>query len=680
MTAEANRDAYRAERDQVVVNITTGGDQPPGRSRRIWGNVPARNPGFTGREELLAAVREALASSERTVVQALHGMGGVGKTQLAIEYAHRFAGGYDVVWWINAEQATLIGEQCAALAARLGCGELGAPLPLVRQAVQNELRERSSWLLVFDNAENPEDIADWLPGGTGHVLITSRSHGWDEVAVPVEIGLLARAESVTILRSRVPGLTEADADQVAGAVGDLPLAVAQAAGYLAETRMPAAEYISLLEGRAAEMLDQGRPSSYRRSLAAVVQVALEHLREQDQAAAEVAEICAFLAPEPIPVRWFPAAAADLPGPLGSSAADPMAWRKTLARLGRSALARIDGDGLLMHRLTQAMIRSVPPGQSASARELAMIVVAANDPGGSGLPSKWPDWARVLPHLLMLDPASSRDAGVRDMACEVAWYLRASGHAGAAHDLARHLYDQWRDRLGPDDKHTMHAVSTLAVALREMGRYGDARELDEDTLSRDRRLHGEDHPNTLVSAASLAADLKGVGEMEAARALEEDTLKRRRRVLGDNHPSTLVSANNLANSLRAAGDLAAARELHEDTLARRRRVLGDDHPETLSSAINLAVDLSELGDFGAARELDEDTLARRRRVLGDDHPDTLKSANNLAVDLINVGDFEAARELDEDTLARRRRVLGEDHPDTQQSVRNLAEDLWRLGEG
>src|ERR1700733_7164611 len=179
MAYEANRDAYGAGRDQIVVNVTTGAEQPQARSgRRIWGNVPARNPAFTGREELLRAVRGALLSGDQAVVQALHGMGGVGKTQLAIEYAHRFASGYDVVWWVNAEQPSLIGEQFAMLAARLGAGEQGTPSPLLRQAVLNELRERQSWLLVFDNPEKPEDIADWLPGGAGHVLIPSRAHGW----------------------------------------------------------------------------------------------------------------------------------------------------------------------------------------------------------------------------------------------------------------------------------------------------------------------------------------------------------------------------------------------------------------------------------------------------------------------------------------------------------------------
>ena len=178
------------------------GPRLPGTMPRMW-NIPARNPGFTGRDGLLVAVRERLLAGDRAVVQALHGMGGVGKTQLAAEYAHRFAGAYDLAWWINAEQAGLIGDQFAALGTALGCVQAGAGTEAVRAAVLAELRARGRWLLVFDNAEDPADVTPWLPGGGGHVLITSRERGWDEIAAPVEVDVLARSESVAILQGRV---------------------------------------------------------------------------------------------------------------------------------------------------------------------------------------------------------------------------------------------------------------------------------------------------------------------------------------------------------------------------------------------------------------------------------------------------------------------------------------------
>jgi tetratricopeptide (TPR) repeat protein len=655
-------------------------NRPGSRERmlRVW-NIPARNPGFTGRDGLLAAVRERLVAGDTAVVQAFQGMGGVGKTQLAIEYAHRFADGYDLAWWVNAEQGGLIGDQFAALGMAVGCVQPGAATEVVRAAVLGEVRRRDRWLLVFDNAQDPGDLETWLPGGTGHVLVTSRAPRWAEVAVPVEVDVLDRSESVALLRDRVPGLPEADADQVADAVGDLPLALAQAAAYLTETRMPARQYAGLLGTRAAQLMGEGRPPSYPRPLVAVTVLALDRLRGQDLAAGELAGVCAFLAPEPVPPDWFPAAAAALSPVLAGSAVDPLAWRQVLAALGRSALARVDATGLVMHRLTQAIIRgSLPPGQAAVSRDLAEAILAASSPGDTDTPGTWPAWARLLPHLLALEPGATSHPDLRRLALGAARYLIVRGDASGGHDLASRLYAQWPDSLGPDHPDTLSAGHHLGHALRQMGRYPEARQLSEDILARKRRVLGEDHPDTLASANGLAVSMRALGEHQAARELDEDTLARKRRVLGEDHPSALISANNLAEDLSKLGAHQAARELDEDTLARKRRVLGEDHPSALMSAKNLAEDLRDLGAHQAARELDEDTLVRYRRVLGEDHPDTLTSASNLANDLRALGEVQAARDLDQDTLDRKRRVLGEDHPSTLTSANNLAADLRALG--
>jgi hypothetical protein len=679
----ARRDAYAAGRDQTIINIAIGSEQAPspGPSRSVWGNVPARNPGFTGREALLAAVREMLLAGDRTVVQALHGMGGVGKTQLAVEYAHRFADSYDLVWWITAEQPGLIGDQFMALAEGLDVVERESVLTeAARQAVLSELRRRDRWLLVFDNAEDPEPLAAWLPGGNGHVLITSRTRRWAEVAVPVEVDVLVRSEAVVILRDRVPWLTEADANQVAEAMGDLPLGVVQAAGYMADTGTPAEVYLSLLKTRAGKVMDQGRPSSYPQSLAAVTQLAFDRLAAEDPAAADAVAACAFLAPEPVPATWFSRAATELPAPLSRAAADLAAWRGVLGRIGGRALARIDHRGLQMHRLTQAILRDrLEPEQAATTRAWAEVILVASQPGEEDNPSSWPRWAQLMPHLLVADLAATDNPGLRWLACSASRYLLARGNARGSHDLASHLHEQWCERLGGDYPQTLAIAYYLAQALRDMGRFAEALDFDQDTLVRCRRILGDAHPNTLGSATSVALDLYRLGDFQAARYLGQDTLARKRSVLGGDHPSTLASANNLALALRALSDFEAARDVDQDTLARRRRVLGEDHPDTLTSASGLALDLRALGDAQAARDLDEDILARRRRVLGEDHPDTLASANNLAEDLRALGEAQAARDLDEDILARRRRVLGEDHPETLRSADNLAKDLRALGE-
>jgi hypothetical protein len=527
------------------------GPLPPGSVLRVW-NIPARNPGFTGREPLLAAVRERLLAGDRAVVQALQGMGGVGKTQLVIEYAHRFSEAYDVSWWVNSEQAGLIGDQFAALGAALGCIQPGADTEAVRAAVLAGLHQRGRWLLVFDNAENPAAIRPWLPGGVGHVLITSRARAWAEIAAPVEVDVLARGESVAVLRGRMAGLGAAEADRLAAQLGDLPLAVAQAAGFMAETGMPAAVYLELLRTQAGKLLDQAAlGSSYPRSLAAATRLAADRLDDDDPAAARLASLCAFLAPEPVPEDLFTSAPGELPAELAARAADPLGWRQTLTRLARQSLARIDQRGLVMHRLTQAILRDrLVPEQAAATRECAEAILAAADPGDPANPVTWPRWAQLMPHLLAGDLAAPR---MRWMACNACWYLVARGDTRTAHDLAAGLRQHWRDQLGDDDEHTRAAATYLAWALRNMGRYAAARDLDEDTLARERRVLGEDHLHTLTSANNLAIDLTNLGEYQAARDLDQDTLARYRRVLGEDHPDTLTSASNLAIDLRALGE-------------------------------------------------------------------------------------------------------------------------------
>src|SRR3712207_4235601 len=218
--------------------------------------MPPRNPRFTGRDGMLTELRRRLRAGEGTlVVQALYGLGGVGKTQLAIEYAHRFAADYDLVWWIDAEQPVLIPDQLAALAARLDL-PAGPTVADTAERLLIELRDRGRWLLIFDNAERPADIADFRPGGAGHVLITSRCPGWGALGGRLEVDVLTRPETIALLRARIPGLSEELADKLAAELGDLPLAAAQAAAYLEQTDLPAVDYLRRFRTRRATLLDR----------------------------------------------------------------------------------------------------------------------------------------------------------------------------------------------------------------------------------------------------------------------------------------------------------------------------------------------------------------------------------------------------------------------------------------
>jgi hypothetical protein len=551
-----------------------------------------------------------------------------------------------------------------------------------------ELRRRSDWLLVFDNAEDPATLAGFLPAGPGRVVITSRNPGWSELATVIEVAVFTRGESIELLRRSAAELTDEEADRVADAVGDLPLVVEQAGALLGVSDLSADEYLGLVAERTEQLFDHDPHRRYPRSVTASWAVAFDRAAAEDPTSLDLLTLIAWLGPEPVPVSLLFDDPGRLPTGLDDLARDPLARAGCLSALSRRGLATISRHTVRLHRVPAALLRARSRG-AGNWQDRALELLWATVPEEVwNNPSSWPVWQQLLPHVLSATdarrwpepPPADGPSGEQLpwLLGRAAAFLQSRGEPRSARSLFQRSLVLYR-RLGADHAGTLAAATNLAENLRVLGDHRRARELDEETLIRRRRGLGHDHPDTLASANALALDLHDLGEHRLARDLGSDTLGRRRRVLGEDHIDTLISASNFARDLYAFGEYEAARELNEDTLVRRRRTLGDDHPNTLTSASNLAAALSALGRHQEARRLDEDTLARRQRVQGVDHPDALMSASNLADDLRALGEFRAAHRLDEQCLAAFRRVLGDDHPSTRVSAGNLARDLLELGD-
>src|SRR3954447_9992665 len=657
------------------------GDRPrfAGVLPAVW-KVPPRNPRFTGRDGMLTELRRRLGGGEGTlVVQALYGLGGVGKTQLAIEYAHRFAADYQLVWWIDAEQPVLIPEQLAALAARLDL----PPGPTVAATVDRllaELRGRDRWLLVFDNAERPGDVADYRSGGAADAPLPSRPPGWGALGGRLGVDVLTRPETTALLRARIPMMTEELADALAAELGDLPLAAAQAAGYLEQTDLPAADYLRRFRTHRATLLARGDVVGYHGRVDTAWALSLQRLRCEDPAAVQLLELAAFLAPDPIPLALFSQHPELMEEPLRGTAADPDALADTVGALVGYSLIRRSADGFQAHRLVQAVIRQqLPSDRQQGTAQRVVALLAAASPGDPEDPVSWGAYARLASHVLATAPQGDHDPAGRHLVLDTARFLHAKGDSRGSRAVGAPLLDRWRSILGPDHPDTLTAASTLILALAQLGEAEPARALSEDTLQRSRRVLGLDHPTTLWAAAALTLALVQLGAAKPARALGEDTVQRCRRAFGPDHATTLGVAAALTLALVQLGAAKPARALGEDTVQRCRGVLGLDHPTTLWVAAALTLALARLGAVEPARALGEDTVQRCRRVLGPDHVITLWAAAALTGALALSGEAEAARALGEDTLARCRRVLGPDHVITLLAAAALTGALALSGE-
>jgi tetratricopeptide (TPR) repeat protein len=538
---------------------TPGGARFPGRRPAIF-DVPARNLHFTGRSELLQALRIHLAErATGAVVQAgaVHGLGGVGKTQLAVEYAHRYAADYDLVWWIPAEQPPAIPGRLAGLARRLGLPELANQEDQL-QLLWEELGRRERWLLIYDNATAPRDLAPYRPpAGDGHLLVTSRNPAWAAIATPLQVDVLPRDEAVAFLRART-GRDDPASDELAAALGDLPLALEQAAAYLEQTQTSLRDYLELFQERAGELLGLGEPADYPRTVATTWTLALGRLRAETPAAEDLLAVCGFLAPDDIPRSLPVEQATVLPERLQQAVTDRLAYGQVLGALGRYGLVTVTTDSLTVHRLVQAVIREGLDHQATQQwAGVAVRLVSAAFPEDSHDVRGWPRCARLLPHALI-----------------------ATDHARI---------------LATDPAATAGLLNKEGRYLWSRTEFRQARQLLETALAIREERHGPGHPDVAQSLNDLGNVLRELGELSAARAYLERALAILEARLGPDNPDVAMSLNNLGLVLAELGELPAARDAFAHALAIREARLGPDHPDTVNSMTNLTEVRRELGE-------------------------------------------------------------------------------------
>ncbi len=702
-------------------------------------DTPRRNLRFTGRDWALDELHSRLNRSEDGASRvALRGISGVGKSQIAIEYAHRFGNDYDVVWWVNAGYRATAREQFADLARRLELpagNELGERIRAVREALRTGKPHRR-WLVIFDSADDMSQIEDLLPEGNGHVLVTTLTQDWatsgtlSEIPVPPFI----REESVAYVRRRAPRLTEQEADQLAEAVQDLPLLLAQTAAWLdANKMMPPTEYIELLREGGANQIGIRISDDYPMGFQTSWSITLNTLETNYPEASELLRLFSLFSPDAIPVRMIQKAhPSDLPDHLASLAADPIRWYSALQRLSESTAVQLayesssEGEprvgGATMHRLYHSFLTSILPEEKREVMSsVACEVLAGTDPRDPGDAGNWPKYAELRAQLETSGALDSTKPVVRALVLNCVEYLRARGEGQDGLQLCEQALARWRSLLAPDHLDLLKLTYQYANMLRRVGRFREAEAAGRSVVERMAGARAADDPDLVERARNgLGGTLNALGDYKAAYGLFSDSVPEskisdsalqesansaahtnrgislvllgryaqaaewNRRVYyarqkSENRTRSLLSGLYYAWTLRLLGNYAEAGSLQQHNLKLLTLEVGERHPHTLLAEHNRALCLRRTGELERAGADMRDVVDRSHRQRGSGHPDTLHVQADLATFLREHGDLGEARKLADEVADGYRKMVGPKHPFTIGTTGNIGLVLWKYGE-
>lgn len=641
-------------------------------------NAPVKNPRFTGRDQQLRDLRDALKRSGGTPV-ALIGGAGMGKSQLAIEYASRFSGAYDVIWWIPADPPQFVETIMSDLGAELNFPRRAtlddtAGL-VVRRLSRGGGREGTPlrWLLIFDNADRYADIERYLPRGNGHLLVTTRNAEWGDMAKVLEVDGFSREESIDHLRYRLGdrALTRADADRIADAADDLPILIVLAAAWLHDTGRSPEEYLSGLENIGA----------VRSTATAVWEAILVRLRATSNGAYRLLQLMSMLQPDiSLNLLYSPEVArviARYDDDVAQQLADRMSEHDVIAALmqpiNRLSLVKLDPETkrVTVHRLLQSALRDrMSQQRKDEVRHAVHLVLTGARPAGEVEdPATWEGFRLLWGHLDGSDPEGCGNDDVRQLVIDRIRYIYLVGSFRQGLEYAIRADERWTARLEslPDDDPDRHPLLVRLLhlrfhrgnLLRILGEFVAARDLDERTLLAQEELIGESHPYTLFTAGSYGGDLRALGQYHEALERDLRTYRASANRFGEEHRRTLSFANNLGASYRLTGDFRRALELDRTTFNRMAQLLGEEHHRTLLCGNNLGGDLRETGSY--RESVDHLRKIRRgfEKLYGQHSRDALGVQVNLAVSLRGAGQVEEARDLFDEAYERLRIGLGEE---------------------
>ncbi len=670
----------------------------------LW-NVPhERNPFFTGREHVLQALRQALtrdSAAALTQIQAISGLGGIGKTQTAVEYAYHYCNDYNAVFWVRAETEAELSTGFVQIAQLLGLPELEAQnLDKTVEAVKNWLENHHGWLLIFDNADHPELLRRFRPRNPrGHILLTSRAQVFDMLAIsrPIEMQAMLPQEAFSFLFNRT-GRDERDAAekerdaaaQLASELGYLPLALEQSSAYITTKHARFQDYLTSYRKQRLQVLNKSHPKlgDYPASVATTWDLNVREV-EQTPAALDLLHLSAFLSPEQIPLELITNGASHL-GPasadlLAEAKDDPLVLDEMLEPLTRYSLIRRDVDAhtYSIHRLVQEVVKDeLDAATRLLWAERAVRMVNASFPFDEVAP--WPQSQRYLPHALLCATAIAHGNmqffEAANLLHNVGIYFYNRGQYQEAEPLIQRALEIRERVLGPEHPDTAQSLNSLALLYWHQGKDEQAEPLIQRALAIYERVLGPEHPDTASSLNNLAILYREQGKDEQAEPLYQRALAIYERVLGPEHPNTATSLNNLAALYDSQGKDEQAEPLYQRALAIMERVLGPEHPDTAQSLNNLAILYRDQGKYEQAEPLYQRALAIRERVLGPEHPDTANSLNNLANLYRHQGKDEQAEPLFQRALAIYEHVLGPEHPSTRATRKNYAELLQKMERG